>query len=174
MMGLVADGGEPIKVTAGRVSDNLFKTLGASAALGRTIEPGNANPGQQRVAVFSDSLWRSRFNADPSIIGRGIQLDQEPHTIIGVMPPGFEVFGPGTDLWAPLPWTPGNAQFKATFSQGRRAARAGRHAGSGDARAGRSRAGDAQGSGAPERLGPDDAACRHCRRRSPATCARRC
>lgn len=117
MMGLVADGGEPIKVTAGRVSDNLFKTLGASAALGRTIEPGNATPGQQRVAVLSDSLWRSRFNADPSIIGRGIELDQAPHTIIGVMPPGFEVFGPGTDLWAPLEWAPGTPQFKATFSQ---------------------------------------------------------
>jgi predicted permease len=117
MMGLVAEGGEPIKVTAGRVSDNLFKTLGASAALGRTIEPGNAIPGQHRVAVLSDSLWRSRFNADPSIIGRGIELDQEPHTIIGVMPPGFEVFGPGTDLWAPLQWTPGTPQFKATFSQ---------------------------------------------------------
>jgi len=117
MMGLVADGGEPIKVTAGRVSDNLFKALGASAALGRTIEPGNATPGQHRVAVLSDSLWRSRFNADPSIIGRGIELDQEPHTIIGVMPPGFEVFGPGTDLWAPLQWTPGTPQFTATFSQ---------------------------------------------------------
>jgi putative ABC transport system permease protein len=118
MMGLVvADAGEPIKVTAGRVSDNLFKALGASAALGRTIEPGNATPGQHRVAVLSDSLWRSRFNADPTIIGRGIELDQEPHTIIGVMPPGFEVFGPGTDLWAPLQWTPGTPQFKATFSQ---------------------------------------------------------
>ena len=117
MMGLVAAGGEPIKVTAGRVSDNLFKTLGAPAALGRTIEPGNATPGQHRVAVLSDSLWRIRFNADPAIIGRGIELDQEPHTIIGVMPPGFEVFGPGTDLWAPLQWTPGTSQFKATFSQ---------------------------------------------------------
>src|SRR5262245_43855820 len=117
MMGLVADGAEPIKVTAGRVSDNLFKALGASAALGRTIEPGNGILGQPRVAVLSDSLWRSRFNADPSIIGRGIELDQEQHTIVGVMPPGFEVFGPGTDLWAPLQWTPGSAQFKATFSQ---------------------------------------------------------
>jgi predicted permease len=117
MMGLVADGGEPIKVTGARVSDNLFKALGASAALGSTIAPGHATPGQHRVAVLSDSLWRSRFNADPSIIGRGIELDQEQHTIIGVMPPGFEVFGPGTDVWTPLQWTPGSAQFKATFSQ---------------------------------------------------------
>ena len=118
MMGLVgADGGEPIKVTAGRVSDNIFAVLGAPAAIGRTIEPGNALPGQHRVAVLSDSLWRSRFNADPAIVGRGIEIDQEPHTVIGVMPPGFEIFGPGTDLWAPLQWTPGSPQFKTTFSQ---------------------------------------------------------
>ncbi len=118
MMGLVADGGEPIKVTGGRVSDNLFKTLGATAAIGRTIEPGDAAQGRPRVVVLSDALWRSRFKSDPSIVGRGIELDQEAHTIVGVMPAGFEVFGPGTDLWAPLPWVPGNAQFKATFSQG--------------------------------------------------------
>ena len=83
--------------------------------------------------MLSDSLWRSRFNADPSIIGRGIQLDQEPHTIIGVMPPGFEVFGPGTDLWAPLPWTPGSAAIQGDLLAERRAARTGRHAGRGDA-----------------------------------------
>jgi putative ABC transport system permease protein len=116
MMGLVADGGEPIKVTGARVSDNLFKALGASPQLGRVIEPGEAVQGRHRVVVISDPLWRSRFGADPSVIGRTIQLDQEPYTVIGVMPRGFEVFGPGHDLWAPLPWTPGSAQFTATFS----------------------------------------------------------
>ena len=118
MMGLVADGGEPIKVTGARTSDNLFRALGASAALGRVLEPGDAVQGRHRVVVLSDSLWNSRFGADPRVIGSTIQLDQEPFTIVGVMPRGFEVFGPGTDLWAPLPWVPGNAQFKATFSQG--------------------------------------------------------
>jgi predicted permease len=118
MMGLVADGGEPIKVTGARVSDNLFRALGASPQLGRVIEPGEAADGRHRVVVLSDGVWRSRFGANPQVIGRTIQLDQEPFTIIGVMPPGFEVFGPGQDLWAPLPWIPGNAQFKATFSQG--------------------------------------------------------
>ena len=118
MMGLVAEGGEPIKVTGGRVSDNLFKALGAGAALGRTIEPGEATPGRNRVVVLSDAIWRSRFNADPAVLGRGVQLDQEPHTIIGVMPPGFEVFGPGTDVWAPLPWEPAGRNHKATMSMG--------------------------------------------------------
>jgi predicted permease len=116
MMGLVAEGGEPIKITGARVSDNLFRTLGAAPVLGRVIEPGDAVQGQHRVAVLSFDLWRSRFGSDPQVIGRTIQLDQQPHTIIGVMPAGFEVFEAGTDLWSPLPWTPGDNQFKATFS----------------------------------------------------------
>jgi putative ABC transport system permease protein len=118
MMGLVADGGEPIKVTGARVSDNLFRALGASPALGRVIEPGDAVPGKHRVVVISNAVWRNRFGGDIGIIGRGIQLDQEPFTIVGVMPAGFEIFGPGTDIWAPLPWAPGTPQQKASFSLG--------------------------------------------------------
>jgi predicted permease len=118
MMGLVAEGGEPIKVTGARVSDNLFRALGASPVLGRVIEPGDAIPGQHRVVVLSNTLWRNRFGSDPAVVGRGIELDQEAFTIVGVMPAGFEVFGPGTDLWAPLPWAAGTPQQKATFSLG--------------------------------------------------------
>lgn len=116
MMGLVAEGGEPIKVTGARISDNLFRALGAAPQLGRVIEPGDSVPGQSRVVVISDQLWRSRFGASPQVVGRTIQLDQEANTIVGVMPAGFEVFEPGTDLWAPLPWAPGTPQQKATFS----------------------------------------------------------
>lgn len=116
MMGLTAEGGEPIKVTGGRVSDNLFRALGANAMIGRTIEPGDAVQGKHRVVVLSFDLWRSRFGSNPQVIGRTIQLDQEPFEIVGVMPAGFEVFEPGTDVWAPLPWTPGTSQFTATFS----------------------------------------------------------
>jgi predicted permease len=117
MMGLVADGGEPIKVTGAKVSGNLFKALGASAAVGRALEPSDAVPGQHRVAVLSDGLWRGRFAGDRSVIGRTIQLDQEPHVIVGVMPAGFEIFEAGTDLWAPLPWDLTAPTAKATFSQ---------------------------------------------------------
>jgi len=117
MMGLVADGGEPLKVTGARVSDNLFKTLGATAALGRTVEPGDTVPGRNRIVVLSDGLWRRRFAADPAVIGRSIQLDQDTLTVVGVMPPSFEVFEPGTDLWAPLAWEPGTSSFRTTFSQ---------------------------------------------------------
>jgi predicted permease len=116
MMGLVAESGEPIKVTGGRVSDNIFQALGARAALGRTIEPGDALPGAPRVAVLSHALWRSRFNSDPQIIGRAVQLDREPHTIVGVMPQAFDIFSRGHDLWSALPWEPSGRNHQATFS----------------------------------------------------------
>src|SRR5262245_25630626 len=103
LMGLVAEGGEPLKVTGARISDNLFRTLGASPAMGRVIEPGE---GSARVAVLSDGLWRRRFAADPDILGRTIQLDQQPHIIVGVMPHGFEIMNPGTDVWVPLATDP--------------------------------------------------------------------
>ena len=118
MMGLVADGGEPIKVTGGRVSDNIFQALEARAALGRTIEPGDAKSGAPQVAVISHALWRTRFKSDPNVVGRGITLDEQHNTIVGVMPEGFEIFGPGTDLWSALPWDPSSRNHKATFSLG--------------------------------------------------------
>jgi putative ABC transport system permease protein len=117
MMGLVADQGEPIKVTGGRVSDNMFQALGARPALGRTIEPGDARPGAPGVTVLSHELWRSRFNGDPSVIGRSIQLDGQPHTIVGVMPAGFDIISRGHDLWSALPWDPSARTYEATFSQ---------------------------------------------------------
>ena len=118
MMGLVADGGEAIKVTGGRVSDNIFQALGARPLLGRTIEPGDAAAGAPAVAVLSHTLWQSRFNGDRNVIGKVIQLDSAPHTIVGVMQPDFDIFARGHDLWSALPWEPSGRNHKATFSQG--------------------------------------------------------
>ena len=116
MMGLVAETGEPIKVTGGRVSDNIFQALGARPALGRTVEPGDARPGAPAVAVLADKLWRSRFNADANVIGRSIQLDGVSHTIVGVMAPDFDIFSRDHDLWSALTWDPTGKNFEATFS----------------------------------------------------------
>ena len=101
------------------LTGNAFNFLGVPPVIGRTIQPsdirsdGEAEP----VVVLSHRLWLRLFEGSPSAIGRTLHLNGRPHTIIGVMPPGFEVFGPGTDLWAPLQWTPGTPQFTATFSQ---------------------------------------------------------
>ncbi len=93
------------RVQAYRVTGNTFELLGVSAGLGRTFGPAEARPGHERVAVISDGLWRRRFGADVTIIGRDISLNGVTHQVIGVMPARFEypVFNFKGDLW--IPWT---------------------------------------------------------------------
>ena len=83
--------GEPEQINAARVSANLFDTLGVRPRLGRAFTDGEDAEGRDRVAVISDGLWRRRFQADASIIGKTILLDSMPHTVIGVLPPSFRM-----------------------------------------------------------------------------------
>ncbi len=103
LMGLVAAGGEPLKVTGAKVTGNFFDALGAAPAIGRAIVRGDDAVGRAHVAVLSHTLWQTRFAGDPRTIGRTIQLDGDDYVVIGAMPPDFEIFGPGTDVWVPLP-----------------------------------------------------------------------
>ena len=116
LMALVAEGGEPLKITGARVADNFFAVLGAEAAIGRTLEPGDGSLGRERVAVIADGLWRQRFGGDRGVIGRSVLIDQVAYEVVGVMPPGFEVLGQRTELWVPLPFAPGTPAHRTTFS----------------------------------------------------------
>ena len=95
--------GDPSRVTVDRVSGNLFEVLGARPWLGRLIRANEEQPGSPRVLALSHTYWRSRFGGDPNVIGRTVRLDDVPHEIVAVMPPGFEVLTTRTDAWAPLP-----------------------------------------------------------------------
>jgi predicted permease len=78
-------------VTAELVSGSYFPELGVGAALGRTIAPDDdAVPDSQPVVVLSYSFWRSYFNGDRTIVGRTIDLNSQPMTVIGVAQPGFD------------------------------------------------------------------------------------
>ncbi|MGD9902845.1 MAG: ABC transporter permease [Vicinamibacterales bacterium] len=116
LMALGADGGEPLKVTGNRVSDNYFALLGSGAAVGRPLQPGDGTAGRERVVVLADGVWRRRFAADPAVVGRSVQIDQVAHEVVGVMPPDFEVLGQRADLWVPLPFVPGTPAQQTTFS----------------------------------------------------------
>jgi putative ABC transport system permease protein len=117
LMAMVADGYEPLKVTGARVTDNFFVTLGVGAALGRTINPGDAGAGRRGVLVLSREIFERHFGGNPAVIGRIVQIDRQPHEIIGVMPAGFEFLAPGTDVWAALFVEPGSPNYKAQFAQ---------------------------------------------------------
>ena len=84
-------------------SFEYFRLLGASAALGRVIEPSDAVPGFTEAAVISDGLWHRQFGADPHVIGRRILVDEDGYTIVGVMPPDFRHPGQGltgdVEMW---------------------------------------------------------------------------
>ena len=80
-----------------RLRHNFFQTLGVQPLLGRDFLPQEDAPGHWREVILTDALWRSRFAADPGIIGRTIQLNGESHTVVGVMPADLHL--PKGDEW---------------------------------------------------------------------------
>src|SRR6266508_5124104 len=82
--------GAPEQLLGESVTWNLLATLGASPVLGRSFLPVEDRPGREHVVILTDALWRGRFAADPSILGRSIVLNGEPYDVIGVMPAGFQ------------------------------------------------------------------------------------
>lgn len=97
----ITDGEEPERLTGASVSASLFPVLGIQPQLGRLFRPDEDAGAAPTVALISDALWRRRYNADSSIIGRAIQINGEPHTVVGVLPVGFR-FPETHDLWIPM------------------------------------------------------------------------
>jgi putative ABC transport system permease protein len=97
-------GDMPERIQAYRVTINTFTMLGVAPMLGRGPLPEEGRTGGPEVVVISHGLWQRRFGGDRSVVGRVVQLDGRPHTIVGVMPPAFEypIFNFKGDLWAPL------------------------------------------------------------------------
>jgi putative ABC transport system permease protein len=100
-------GQEPERVAPAKVSAEFFSMLGIEPMLGRVIRPDEQGPNGERVLVISHGLWQRRFGGDPNALGRKVALDDEPYTIIGVMPPHF--WFDGRDGWFPFPFNLGDA-----------------------------------------------------------------
>ncbi len=92
-----------VQVRAARVSSNFFRTLGVSFSLGRGFTDEESIPGRDLVVVLGHQLWQDRYGSDPSILNREIEIDGEKRRIVGVLPAGFEVLQPGTDIFMTLP-----------------------------------------------------------------------
>src|SRR5262245_2769754 len=101
----ITGGDEPELLGGVRATANLFALLGVEARHGRVFHPEEDQPGNNRVVVLSDGLWRRRFGSDPRIIGQTISLDSEPYTVIGVAPPDFQ-FPPKASLPAAYQFPP--------------------------------------------------------------------
>ena len=98
--------GEPERAAAYAVTANFFPLLGVQPALGRVFTADDDRVGAQPVTVLSHGLWQARYGSDPQILNRDILLNGEKHTVIGVMPAGFQFFGSDVRLWVPAAFTP--------------------------------------------------------------------
>ena len=95
-------GGEfPEQLRAGQVSADYFRLFGARVMQGRTFSPEEDLPGGPKVTVISHGLWTRRFGSDPAIIGKTLSLSGEPHVVIGIIGPEFDLaeFGEAPELW---------------------------------------------------------------------------
>lgn len=113
---ILSGAGEPEEIDIIRVEHNLFNVLGARPALGALFtEEHRADGGHERVVILSWGLWQRRFAGDPSVIGRTVELREEPHEILGVMAAGFEFpAGSGADVWVPLIYAPIDDRLRYT------------------------------------------------------------
>jgi len=101
-------GSEPVQLRGGLVSAGYFKVFGAEPALGRTFLPGEDQLGKHQVAVISHSVWVTQFGADPTIVNRTVLLNNEPHTIVGVLPATSAFDRAPVQIWRPLAFKPSN------------------------------------------------------------------
>ncbi len=93
---------QPERISVGRVSTNLYPLLGVEPLLGRNFRPEEGEPGQGRVALLSHGVWQRHFGSSPDILGRTVKLDDEPYTVVGVMPKDFNFPFGGVKMWVPL------------------------------------------------------------------------
>jgi predicted permease len=102
--------GEPERLNAMYVTSNIFPALGAQVAQGRTFSDEENQIGHEKVVVLSDGFWHRRFAGLP-IVGKNVTLNGEPYTVVGIMPPSFNLgrefgFRQTPDLWAPITFKP--------------------------------------------------------------------
>ena len=101
---LVDPGLDPVRVNTIEVGGNLFDVLGVRPQVGAGFPTdGPMFVQNELVAVISDRLWRSRYSADPSIIGKPLTLNGTPYIVVGVMPPKFH-YPDDIDVWQRLRW----------------------------------------------------------------------
>lgn len=111
--GSLAGDGEPERLGGARVSTNFFSFLGVPIAHGRGFTPDEELPGNDKVVVISDALWRRRYGSEPTLIGRSINVNGQSYVVVGIASPSLLVptgtmlhpilpFASQVDLWTPI------------------------------------------------------------------------
>ena len=94
--------GDPERVEAAAVTAEVLPLLGVAPAWGRVFGADDMALGAPATVVLGHGLWQARFGGDRGVLGRRLLLDGVPHTVVGVMPPGFHYPSRDAELWTPL------------------------------------------------------------------------
>ena len=102
------DGAVPLRISAAEVTPGYLESVGLTPAMGRLFQPLESDVGAPRVVALGDGFWREHLNADPSVIGRSLTLDDESHRIVAILPRHFDLPSPQNDVWRPARLDPAN------------------------------------------------------------------
>ena len=113
--------GEPERLNGVPVSDNFFHILGVQPQLGRTFTAEECQWNGPKAVLLSHDVWTRRFAADPAVVGTSVTLNDEPHTIVGVLPESFDfasIFAPGSrfELYFPFALSPETNRWGNTMA----------------------------------------------------------
>ena len=118
---LLSGQGEPERLSGVPVSGNFFQLLGVQPQIGRLFNAGECKWNGPKAVLLGHGIWKRRFGSDPGIVGRAITLNNEPYTVVGVLPATFDfasVFAPGShfDLYFPFPLSPETNRWGNTLA----------------------------------------------------------
>ena len=110
----VSEGDNPERVNAAFITANMWRVLGVQPELGTVFTAEQDLPNADPVVVIGHELWQRTFGSDPSIIGKRVQIQGRPRTVLGVMPPGFDIHDTKSLVWAPLGLDPNNRRNRGS------------------------------------------------------------
>jgi putative ABC transport system permease protein len=111
--------GEPDRVNTGVVSHNFFDVLGIRPLIGRTFVANDDGPGAEAVLILSYTYWQTKFGGDPNIVGQVFQMNNRPHTVIGVLP-NVPHYPQENDVYMPVHACPFRSAAEQNIAQNRR------------------------------------------------------
>jgi predicted permease len=110
----LSEGDRPERVNAAFVTASMFDVLGVRPVRGSVFTPEQDRPGADPVVLLSHEIWTRAFAADPSIVGKTAMIQGRQRTILGVMPPGFDLHDSKSQLWIPLGLNPENRRNRGS------------------------------------------------------------
>ncbi|HEX9562788.1 MAG TPA: ABC transporter permease [Gemmatimonadaceae bacterium] len=111
----LSEGDRPERVNTAFVTASMFDVLGVPPARGQVFSPEQDRPGADPVVLLSHEIWQRAFGGDPAIVGKPVMVQGRSRTVVGVMPPGFDLHDARAQLWLPLGLDP-NAQNRGSHN----------------------------------------------------------